>query len=72
MPDIPGTPIEPMQSLGCPTPEIMREIYLHPVSEEQRRVVESVERLGVGPHWTQAGPPDARGINDSELRTKKK
>jgi hypothetical protein len=56
MPDVPDTPIEAMQSLGRPTPEITREVYLHAAPEEQRRAAESVERLGVGPHWTQIGP----------------
>lgn len=45
-----GTPIGTMQSLlGHSTPEITREIYLHAVPEEQRRAVESVERLVFGP-----------------------
>ena len=44
-----------MQSLlGHSTPEIHTlEIYLHAVPEEQRRAVESVERLVFGPKWTQ-------------------
>ncbi len=45
-----GTPIGTMQSLlGHSTPEITREIYLHAIPEEQRRAVESVERLVFGP-----------------------
>jgi integrase len=45
-----GTPIGTMQSLlGHSSPEITREIYLHAISEEQRRAVESVERLVLGP-----------------------
>ena len=49
-----GTPIGTMQSLlGHSTPEITREIYLHAIPEEQRRAVESVERLVFGPKWTQ-------------------
>ena len=52
-----GTPIGTMQSLlGHSTPEITREIYLHAVPEEQRRAVESVERLVFGPKWTQVRP----------------
>jgi len=39
--------------LGHSTPEITREIYLHAIPEEQRRAVESVERLVFGPKWTQ-------------------
>ena len=35
------------------TPEITREVYLHAIPEEQRRAVESVERLVFGPKWTQ-------------------
>jgi len=39
-----------MQSLlEHSTPEITREIYLHAIPEEQRRAVESVERLVFGP-----------------------
>ncbi len=34
-------------------PEITRETYLHAIPEEQRRAVESVERLVFGPKWTQ-------------------
>ena len=34
-------------------PEITREIYLHAIPEEQRRAVESVEKLVFGPQWTQ-------------------
>ena len=53
-----GTPIGTMQSLlGHSTPEITREIYLHAVPEEQRRAVESVERLVFGPKRTQVLPP---------------
>jgi len=49
-----GTPIGTMQSLlGHSTPDITREIYLHAIPEEQRRAVESVERLVFGPKWTQ-------------------
>jgi integrase len=45
-----GTPIGTMQSLlGHSAPEITREIYLHAIPEEQRRAVESVERLLIGP-----------------------
>ena len=53
-----GTPIGTMQSLlGHSTPEITREIYLHAIPEEQRRALESVERLVLGPKWTQVQPP---------------
>jgi integrase len=53
-----GTPIGTMQSLlGHSTPEITREIYLHAIPEEQRRAVESVERLVFGPKWTQVQTP---------------
>ncbi len=34
--------------LGHSTPDITREIYLHAIPEEQRRAVESVERLVFG------------------------
>jgi len=53
-----GTPIGTIQSLlGHSTPEITREIYLHAIPEEQRRAVESVERLVFGPKWTHVLPP---------------
>jgi integrase len=49
-----GTPVGTMQSLlEHSAPEITREIYLHAIPEEQRRAVESVERLVFGPKWTQ-------------------
>jgi len=39
-----------MQSLlGHSAPEITREIYLHAIPEEQRRAVNSVEKLIFGP-----------------------
>jgi integrase len=45
-----GTPRGTMQALlGHSAPEITREIYLHAIPEEQRRAVESVERLVLGP-----------------------
>ena len=48
-----------MQSLlGHATPDITREIYLHAIPEEQRRAVESVERLVFGPKWTQVQESD--------------
>jgi hypothetical protein len=54
MVDSVGTPLGTMQSLlGHSTPEITREIYLHAIPEEQRRAVESVEKLVFGPQWTQ-------------------
>ena len=45
---------------GHATPETMRETYLHAVPEEQRRAVESVERLVFGPKGTQILPPPPR------------
>ena len=57
-----GTPIGTMQSLlGHATPEITREIYLHAIPEEQRRAVESVERLVFGPKWTQVQESEEGG-----------
>ncbi len=46
---------------GFSTPEITREIYLHAIPEEQRRAVESVERLVFGPKWTQVQVPTRAG-----------
>ena len=43
--------------VGHSTPDITREIYLHAIPEEQRRAVESVERLIFGPKWTQVQAP---------------
>jgi integrase len=49
-----GTPVGTMQSLlGHSAPEITREIYLHAIPEEQRRAVQHVESLILGPKWTQ-------------------
>src|SRR6266849_7536810 len=65
--DVVGTPIGTMQSLlGHSTPDITREIYLHAIPEEQRRAVESVERLVFGPKWTQvqaSGQPASARVN---------
>jgi hypothetical protein len=46
-----------MESLAQAPSEITREIYLHAIPEEQRRAVESVERLVFGPKWTQVQAP---------------
>jgi integrase len=48
-----GTPLGTTQSLGHAAPEITREYYLHAIPAEQRRAVESVERLVLGLNWTQ-------------------
>ena len=49
-----GTPLGTIQSLlGHAAPEITREYYLHAIPAEQRRAVESVERLVLGLNWTQ-------------------
>jgi hypothetical protein len=37
--------------LGHSAPEITREIYLQAIPEEQRRAVESVEKLLLGPKF---------------------
>jgi len=39
--------------LGHASPEVTRQIYLHAIPEEQRRAVEKVEKLLIGPKWTQ-------------------
>jgi integrase len=47
--DVVGTPLVTMQALlGHSTPGITREIYLLAIPEEQRRALESVERLVFG------------------------
>jgi integrase len=54
-----GTPLGTMQSLlGHSAPEITRDIYLHAIPEEQKRAVESVERLVFGLNWTQVAESD--------------
>ena len=60
--DIVGTSIGTMQSLlGHSAPEITREIYLHAIPEEQRRAVESVERLVFGPRL------DPNSVSNAEV-----
>jgi hypothetical protein len=63
-----GTPIGTMQSLlGHSAPEITREIYLHAIPDEQRRAVESVERLVLGPKsWHQPCSETKNGAQPSE------
>ena len=39
--------------LGHSSPEVTRQIYLHAIPAEQRRAVKEVEKLLVGPQWTQ-------------------
>jgi len=39
--------------LGHASPEVTLQIYLHAIPEEQRRAVEKVEKLLIGPKWTQ-------------------
>ncbi len=52
--DAAGAPLGTVQALlGHATPEITREVYLHAIPDDQRRAVESVERLVFGPKWTQ-------------------
>ena len=60
--DVVGTPIGTMQALlGHSAPGITREIYLHAIPEEQRRAVESVERLVFGPKL------DSNLVSDAEV-----
>lgn len=61
--DAVGAPLGTVQALlGHASPEITRQIYLHAIPAEQRRAVEEVEKLLVGPKWTQieevAGRPN--------------
>ena len=56
--DVVGMPLGTMQSLlGQSSPGITSEIYLHAIPEEQRRAVESAERLLFGLKWTQVQAP---------------
>ena len=54
--------------LGHSTLEITREIYFHAITEEQRRAVESVERLVFGRKWTQVFASGAGTGFSSELK----
>jgi integrase len=52
--DAVGAPLGTVQALlGHASPEITRQIYLHAIPEEQRKAVEKVEKLLIGPKWTQ-------------------
>jgi integrase len=52
--DVVGAPLGTVQALlGHASPEVTRQIYLHAIPEEQRRAVEKVEKLLIGPKWTQ-------------------
>ncbi len=52
--DAVGAPLGTVQAqLGHSTSELTRRVYVHSIPEDQRRAVESVERLLSGPKWTQ-------------------
>ena len=52
--DAVGAPLGTVQALlGHASPEVTRQIYLHAIPAEQRRAVEGVEKLLIGPKWTQ-------------------
>jgi integrase len=52
--DAVGVPLGTIQALlGHASSEITRQIYLHAITAEQRRAVEGVEKLLIGPKWTQ-------------------
>jgi integrase len=54
--DAVGAPLGTVQALlGHASPEVTRQIYLHAIPAEQRRAVKGVERLLIGPKWTQVG-----------------
>ena len=51
-----GAPPGTIQALlGHASSEITRQIYLHAIPAEQRRAAEGVEKLLIGPKWTQIG-----------------
>lgn len=61
--DTVGAPLGTVQALlGHASPEVTRQIYLHAIPEEQRRAAEKMEKLLIGPKWTQneeiAGRPN--------------
>jgi integrase len=52
--DAVGAPLGTVQALlGHASSEITRQIYLHAIPAEQRRAVDGVEKLLIGPKWTQ-------------------
>jgi hypothetical protein len=52
--DAVGAPLGTVQALlGDASSEVTRQIYLHAIPAEQRRAVEGVEKLLIGPKWTQ-------------------
>ena len=54
--DAVGAPPGTIQALlGHASSEITRQIYLHAIPAEQRRAAEGVEKLLIGPKWTQIG-----------------
>jgi integrase len=54
--DAAGASLGTVQALlGHASPEVTRQIYLHAIPAEQRRTVKGVEKLLVGPKWTQIG-----------------
>ena len=54
--DVVGAPLGTIQALlGHASSEVTRQIYLHAIPAEQRRAVEGVEKLLIGPKWTQIG-----------------
>jgi integrase len=54
--DAVGAPLGTVQAqLGHASSEVTRQIYLHAIPAQQRRAVNGVERLVIGPKWTQVG-----------------
>ncbi len=52
--DVVGAPLGTVQALlGHASPEVTLQIYLHAIPEEQRRAVQKVGKLLIGPKWTQ-------------------
>ena len=57
-----GASVGTVQSLlGHASSEITRKIYLHAIPSEQRRAVEALEQLVIGPKWTQVDEPQEKG-----------
>jgi integrase len=49
-----GAPLGTVQALlGHALSDVTRQIYLHAIPAEQRRAVDGVEKLLIGPKWTQ-------------------
>ena len=57
-----GAPLGTVQALlGHASSKVTRQVYLHAIPSEQRRAVEALEQLVIGPKWTQVDEPQEKG-----------